>query len=209
MPTYPDGFPPEIISEFERRTGRRVLCNKPYSGTDVIRDYGREHVKTGALIVYTSADSVFQVAAHESVVPIEELYKDCEIAREILHGEHGVGRVIARPFEGEYPYKRTSNRHDFSLQPPRDTVVDKLLQAGLDTIGVGKIYDIFAGRASPGQAALSTMTTGWTKQSRMRAPISTGFALSTSLTLTWYMATATTSRAIRPRSTALTSVSAN
>ena len=146
MPTYPDGFPPEIISEFERRTGRRVLCNKPYSGTDVIRDYGREHVKTGALIVYTSADSVFQVAAHESVVPIEELYKDCEIAREILHGEHGVGRVIARPFEGEYPYKRPSNRHDFSLQPPRDTVVATRLQAGLDTIGVGKIYDIFAGR---------------------------------------------------------------
>lgn len=147
LPTYPDGFPPEVIREYERLTGRKVLCNKPYSGTDVIRDYGREHEATGALIVYTSADSVFQVAAHEQVVPVKQLYEYCEIARRLLTGEHGVGRVIARPFAGSWPdYKRTSNRHDFSLNPPRDTILDKLQAAGLETIGVGKIYDIFAGK---------------------------------------------------------------
>lgn len=146
MPTYPDGFPDEIIAEFERRTGRRVLCNRPYSGTDVIRDYGRESVETGALIVYTSADSVFQIAAHEAVVPIEELYRYCEIAREMLVGEHGVGRVIARPFEGEWPYRRTARRHDFSLVPPRDTMLDKIKAAGKEVIPIGKIYDIFAGK---------------------------------------------------------------
>lgn len=147
LPTYPDGFPPEVMEEFQRRTGRGTLCNKPYSGTQLILDYGREHEKTGALIVYTSADSVFQVAAHEEVVPLEELYRDCEIARELLQGEHGVGRVIARPFVGTYPdYKRTSNRHDFSLVPPRDTMLDHLRRAGKETIGVGKINDIFAGK---------------------------------------------------------------
>lgn len=147
LPTYPDGFPSEVIEEFERRTGRGTLCNKPYSGTQLILDYGREHEKTGSLIVYTSADSVFQIAAHEEVVPLEELYRDCEIARDLLQGEHGVGRVIARPFVGQYPdYKRTSNRHDFSLMPPRDTMLDHLRRAGKETIGVGKIYDIFAGK---------------------------------------------------------------
>ena len=114
LPTYPNGFPKEVLDEFSKRTGREVLCNKPYSGTDVIRDYGEEHVRTGKLIVYTSADSVFQIAAHEDIVPVEELYKYCEIAREILVGEHGVGRVIARPFVGEAPnFQRTTNRHDF------------------------------------------------------------------------------------------------
>ena len=146
MPTYPDGFPKDIIEEFERRTGRKALCNKPYSGTEVIKDYGRESVETGALIVYTSADSVFQIAAHESVVPVDELYRYCEIAREMLVGEHGVGRVIARPFEGEWPYTRTSRRHDFSLVPPKDTMLDLLSAAGYETIPVGKIYDIFAGK---------------------------------------------------------------
>lgn len=147
MPTYPDGFPEEIISEFSRRTGRGVLCNKPYSGTQVILDYGRQHIETGALIVYTSADSVFQIAAHEEIVPPETLYEYCRIARELLQGKHGVGRVIARPFIGAYPeFKRTSNRHDFSLVPPRDTFLDKLRAAGKDTIAVGKINDIFAGK---------------------------------------------------------------
>lgn len=146
MPTYPDGFPAEVIDEFEKRTGRKTLCNKPYSGTDVIRDYGREHVETGALIVYTSADSVFQIAAHEDVVPVPELYRYCEIAREILQGEHAVGRVIARPFTGEHPFTRTANRHDFSLIPPRDTMLDLLQKAGYDTLSVGKIFDIFAGK---------------------------------------------------------------
>ncbi|MBQ6550782.1 MAG: phosphopentomutase [Lachnospiraceae bacterium] len=147
LPTYPDGFPDDVIREFEERTGRKVLCNKPYSGTDVIRDYGREHVETGALIVYTSADSVFQIAAHEDVVPVPELYKICETAREMLQGEHGVGRVIARPFTGEWPYTRTANRHDFSLVPPGDTMLDLLNEAGYDTLSVGKIYDIFAGKS--------------------------------------------------------------
>lgn len=147
FPTFPNGFPPEVIGEFERRTGRKTLCNKPYSGTKVIADYGEEHIKTGALIVYTSADSVFQIAAHEDVVPVEELYKYCEIAREILQGDFAVGRVIARPFEGEHPFKRTSRRHDFSLVPPKNTMFDVLKENGFDTIGVGKIFDIFAGKS--------------------------------------------------------------
>ena len=147
LPTYPDGFPKEVLDEFSRRTGRKVICNKPYSGTAVINDYGDEHVKTGALIVYTSADSVFQIAAHEDVVPLEELYNYCKIAREILRGEHGVGRVIARPFKGESGnYTRTSNRHDYSLEPPMKTMLDALQVTGLSTIAVGKIYDIFAGQ---------------------------------------------------------------
>ena len=147
FPTFPDGFPSEVIGEFERRTGRKTLCNKPYSGTKVIADYGEEHLKTGALIVYTSADSVFQIAAHEVVVPVEELYKYCEIAREILQGDFAVGRVIARPFEGEHPFKRTPRRHDFSLVPPKNTMFDVLNENGLDTFGVGKIFDIFAGKS--------------------------------------------------------------
>ena len=146
FPTYPKGFPEEIIKPFEERAGRKVICNLPYSGTDVIRDYGKEHVETGALIVYTSADSVFQIAAHEELVPVEELYRYCEIARELLTGEHAVGRVIARPFLGDDPdYKRTSNRHDFSLVPSL-TFMDQMKEAGLDVLGVGKIYDIFAGK---------------------------------------------------------------
>lgn len=146
LPTYPNGFPQDVLDEFEKRTGRGVLCNMPYSGTDVIRDYGEEHLKTGKLIVYTSADSVFQIAAHEELVPIDELYRYCEIAREMLQGEHGVGRVIARPFTGEHPFKRTTNRHDYSLLPPKDTMLDAMIEAGLETYGIGKIYDIFAGK---------------------------------------------------------------
>lgn len=147
FPTFPEGFPSEVIAEFEKRTGRKTLCNKPYSGTKVIADYGEESIKTGALIVYTSADSVFQIAAHESVVPVEKLYEYCEIAREILQGDFAVGRVIARPFEGEYPFTRTPRRHDFSLIPPKTTMLDVLKENGLDVIGVGKIYDIFAGKS--------------------------------------------------------------
>ena len=147
MPTYPEGFPTEILTEFSRRTGRGVLCNKPYSGTQVILDYGQEHLSGGDLIVYTSADSVFQIAAHEELVPVETLYEYCQIARDILRGEHGVGRVIARPFVGEYPnFVRTANRRDFSLVPPADTLLDILQKQGLDTIAVGKISDIFAGK---------------------------------------------------------------
>ena len=145
LPTYPNGFPQEVLEEFSKKTGRGVLCNKPYSGTDVIRDYGEEHMKTGDLIVYTSADSVFQVAAHEDIVPIETLYEYCQIAREMLQGEHGVGRVIARPFIGEPGnFTRTSRRHDFSLQPPKTTMLDQLSANGFDVLSVGKIIDIFA-----------------------------------------------------------------
>ena len=146
LPTFPHGFPEEVLRPFREQTGRGVLCNLPYSGTEVIKDYGREHVQTGDLIVYTSADSVFQIAAHESVVPPEQLYDDCRIARKILTGKYGVGRVIARPFEGEWPYTRTSRRHDFSLEPPAKTMLDAVVDAGQDMIAVGKIHDIFAGR---------------------------------------------------------------
>ena len=145
LPTFPDGFPKELLEEFSKRTGRGVLCNKPYSGTDVIRDYGKEHCESGDLIVYTSADSVFQIAAHEAVVPVEELYRYCEIARELCTGPYGVGRIIARPFEGEHPYTRTSRRHDFSLVPPKKTVLNYLSENGKDVIAVGKINDIYAG----------------------------------------------------------------
>ena len=145
MPTFPNGFPRELLDAFEAKVGRGTLCNLPYSGTDVIRDYGKEHVETGKLIVYTSADSVFQVAAHEEIVPVDELYAICRTAREMLTGEYGVGRVIARPFIGTAPdFKRTENRRDFSLLPPKDTMLNKLSAAGLDVIGVGKIGDIFA-----------------------------------------------------------------
>ena len=144
MPTFTNGFPQSFLDEFSKRTGRGMLCNKAYSGTDVLRDYGREHEKTGDLIVYTSADSVFQIAAHESVVPIDQLYEYCRIARELLQGDMGVGRVIARPFEGEWPYVRTPRRHDFSLLPPRDTMLDIMSRNGFDVLSVGKIIDIFA-----------------------------------------------------------------
>ena len=147
LPTYPGGFPEEVLKPFREQTGRGVLANAPWSGTAVIEKYGDEHVRTGDLIVYTSADSVFQIAAHEEVVPPEQLYEYCRIARKILQGKHGVGRVIARPFVGTSGnYTRTSNRHDFSLEPPKQTLVDAVKAAGKDSIGIGKIHDIFAGR---------------------------------------------------------------
>jgi len=146
LPTYPNGFPADLVAEFSRRIGRGVLCNATYSGTEVIHDFGEEHIRTGNVILYTSADSVFQVAAHEDVIPLEELYDICITAREMLTGEHAVGRVIARPFIGEYPnFTRTAGRHDYSLMPTGETVLDRICAAGLDVIGVGKISDIFAG----------------------------------------------------------------
>ena len=162
LPTYPDGFPPEVIEQYEKLTGRKVLCNKPYSGTEVLKDYGEEHMRTGALIVYTSADSVFQVAAHEEVVPLEQLYEYCQMARDMLKGEHGVGRVIARPFVGSCAadFKRTSNRHDYSLKPPAKTMLDYLKAAGKDVIGVGKIYDIFDGEGLTEKIRTSGNTDG-------------------------------------------------
>ena len=146
LPTYPNGFPEEIINEFKKQTVCGILCNKPYSGTAVITDYGEEHIKTGNLIIYTSADSVFQIAAHTDVVPLEKLYEYCNIARKILIGEHAVGRVIARPFNGDYPFTRTADRRDFSVEPPAETILDKLKESNFDVISVGKIADIFANR---------------------------------------------------------------
>lgn len=147
LPTYPNGFPKEVLDEFSKRTGRGVLCNAPYSGTEVIKEYGKEHMETGKLIVYTSADSVFQIAAHEDIVPVETLYEYCEIAREILQGEHGVGRVIARPFIGEEGnFTRTAKRHDYSLVPPETTMLDVLKENNKAVIAVGKIKDIFVGK---------------------------------------------------------------
>ena len=147
LPTYPEGFPEELLAPFRQATGRGVLANAPWSGTAVIDEYGEQHMKTGDLIVYTSADSVFQIAAHEDIVPPEQLYEYCRIARKILQGKHGVGRVIARPFVGDKAgnFKRTANRHDFSLEPPKQTLLDAIKAKGLASIGVGKIYDIFAG----------------------------------------------------------------
>ncbi len=150
LPTFPEGFPQEVLEEFEKLTGRGVLCNKPYSGTDVIRDYGPEQLETGKWIVYTSADSVFQVAAHEEKIPLEELYDACRKARKMLTGKYGVGRVIARPYVGtaQEGFRRTSNRHDFSLEPPAKTMLDAVVDAGQDCLAVGKIFDIFAGRGT-------------------------------------------------------------
>ena len=147
LPTYPQGFPADVLDAFEKATGRKVMCNLPYSGTDVIRDYGEEQLNSGKWIVYTSADSVFQVAANEEQIPLEELYDACHKARNILKGKHGVGRVIARPYVGKSKadFKRTSNRHDYSLEPPKATMLDAIKAAGLSSIAVGKIHDIFAG----------------------------------------------------------------
>ena len=148
MPTYPNGFPTEILARLSAACdGKKILCNKPYSGTQVIHDYGREQEETGGLIVYTSADSVLQIAAKEVDVPVERLYDYCRAAREIMQGEHGVGRIIARPYVGSYPnYERTAHRHDFSLDPTGDTMMDTLMRQGHEVIAVGKISDIFAGR---------------------------------------------------------------
>ena len=146
FPTFPDGFPEDLIKKFEQETGRSVICNKVYSGTEVIKDYGKEHMESDSLIVYTSADSVFQIAAHESIVPVEELYRYSEIARSLLFGDYAVGRVIARPFSDiDGKFVRTANRKDFSLKPTGRTILDELKDNRLDVIGVGKISDIFDG----------------------------------------------------------------
>lgn len=168
QPTYPDGFPDEIIKELSNATGRGFLCNKPYSGTDVIRDYGEEHMKTGSLIIYTSADSVLQIAAHEDVVPLDELYDICKKTREIMSGENAVGRVIARPFTGEPGnFTRTANRHDFSLPAPSSTMLDLLKAEGYDVISIGKIYDLFAGRGLTESNPTKSNTDGISKTIEM------------------------------------------
>ena len=175
MPTFPDGFPPALMKRLEETFGCPVLCGKPYSGTEVIHDYGREHEKTGALIVYTSADSVLQIAAHESIVPREKLYDYCKKARALMKGDWGVGRVIARPFIGAYPdYERTAGRHDYSLNPPKPTLLDVLSAAGLTTIGVGKISDIFAARGVGRHIAMDGNDDGMEKTIATQAEDFTG-----------------------------------
>jgi phosphopentomutase len=173
LPTYPNGFPKELIEEYEQRIGRKTLGNYPRSGTVIIQELGEEHMRTGYPIVYTSADSVFQVAAHEEVIPIEELYRICQIAREMLVGEHAVGRVIARPFVGEPGnFTRTERRKDFSLLPPEPTLLDRLVAAGRPVMGVGKIEDIFAHRGlsqsvhSPNNMACVDQTLAYMKESQ-------------------------------------------
>jgi len=147
FPVYPDGFPPEVMEEFERRIGRATLGNKPASGTEIIKELGEEHIRTGSPIIYTSADSVFQVAAHEEVIPLFELYKICETAREILRGKHEVGRVIARPFIGSPgSFSRTPNRHDYAVPPPKGMLLDRLAEQRIEVFGIGKIFDVFLGR---------------------------------------------------------------
>ncbi len=165
LPTYPNGFPDELLKPFSEATGRGVLANAPWSGTAVLDEYGEEHMKTGDLIVYTSADSVFQIAAHEDIVPPEQLYEYCRIARKLLVGKHGVGRVIARPFigTGKGNFARTSNRHDFSLEPPAATMLDAIKDAGLDSLAVGKIYDIFAGQGTTEHVYTKGNTDGMAK----------------------------------------------
>jgi phosphopentomutase len=152
FPTYPHGFPPEVLDEFKRLTGLEVLGNKPASGTEIIKELGMEHMRTGKPIVYTSGDSVFQIAAHEEVIPIERQYEICQAARKMLRGKHAVGRVIARPFLGSDPsnFKRTTNRRDYPLLPPEDTMMDILKAAGKEVRGTGKIDDLFAHRGLTG-----------------------------------------------------------
>ncbi|MBO5588288.1 MAG: phosphopentomutase [Anaerovibrio sp.] len=164
LPTYPDGFPKDIIEKLEAAFGRKIICNQPYSGTQVIQDYGKEHMETGALIVYTSADSVLQIAAHEAVVPVEQLYEYCKEARKIMSGEHSVGRIIARPFVGEFPdFERTPRRHDYSMEPPGDTILDLLKVAGNSVVSIGKINDIFAGRGISRHVAITSNEDGMEK----------------------------------------------
>lgn len=163
LPTYPNGFPKEVILEFENLIGTKTLCNKPYSGTEVIKDYGKEHIKTGYPIVYTSADSVFQIATHDGVVPLEKLYNYSEVARKLLTGKHAVGRVIARPFTGEYPYTRTAYRKDYSLLPPQKTMLDTLVENGKTVLAVGKINDIFAGKGITESVKTKSNAEGFSK----------------------------------------------
>ena len=164
FPVYPNGFPAEIIQAFEQEIGRKTLGNKPASGTEIIKELGEEHVRTGKPIVYTSGDSVFQIAAHEGVIPIAELYRMCEIARRLLDGKHRVGRVIARPFEGEAGnFKRTSRRHDYAVDPPKPMLLDVLLEKKVPVFGVGKIHDIYNGRGVDNYVTTKTNTDGMEK----------------------------------------------
>jgi len=175
FPLYPHGFPREVMDEFERRIGRRALGNKAASGTEIIKELGREHMRTGSVIVYTSADSVFQVAAHEEVIPLPELYRICETAREILRGPNEVGRVIARPFLGSPDaFTRTANRHDYAVPPPRGMLLDQLDGRGVFVQGVGKIFDVYLGRGIRGTSKTRNNADGMAKTLEAMAAVETG-----------------------------------
>ena len=176
FPIYPNGFPPDVIEPFEQAIGRKVLGNVPASGTEIIKELGAEHVRTARPIVYTSADSVFQIAAHEDVIPLAELYRICQIARRLLDGRHRVGRVIARPFTGsEGRFTRTRNRHDYAVPPPEGTLLDRLQQRGVFTCGVGKIYDIFCGRGLDRHLPIANNADGMEKTLEAMAGHPSGF----------------------------------
>ncbi len=180
LPLYPQGFPPEVIEPFERAIGRKVLGNCPASGTEIIKQLGAEHMRTGSPIVYTSADSVFQIAAHEEVIPLAELYRICKIARDLLDrldgGKHRVGRVIARPFVGQPgSFTRTRNRHDYAIPPPEGMLLDRLHAAGIFTYGVGKIHDVFCGRGLSGHVDMKNNADGMEKTLEAMTQHSTGF----------------------------------
>jgi len=175
FPLYPHGFPPDVMEAFERRIGRRTLGNKAASGTEIIEELGPEHMRTGWPIVYTSADSVFQIAAHEEVIPLAELYRICEIARAILHGPHEVGRVIARPFVGRPgSFTRTANRHDYAIAPPPDMLLDRLTERGVFVQGVGKISDVFLGRGVAGSVKIRNNDDGMAKTLEAMAAVPAG-----------------------------------
>ena len=175
FPVYPHGFPPEVIAEFERRIGRRTIGNKPASGTEIIKELGEEHVRTGFTIVYTSGDSVFQIATHEDVIPVPDLYKMCEIARKLLDGPNRVGRVIARPFTGTPGnFRRTERRHDYAVEPPRPMLMDVLVERGVPIFGVGKIHDIYNGRGVDDYATTKNNVDGMAKIGESLAKRRTG-----------------------------------
>jgi phosphopentomutase len=164
FPLFPKGFPPVVMDEFEKQAGRKAIGNKAASGTEIIEELGAEHMRTGSPIVYTSADSVFQIAAHEGVIPLAELYRICEAARAILRGPYEVGRVIARPFEGEPgAFKRTANRHDYAVPPPPGMLLDKLVEQGVEIFSVGKIFDVFLGRGIGGHVLTKSNADGMAK----------------------------------------------
>lgn len=164
FPLFPHGFPPEVMDPFEKQIGRKAIGNKAASGTEIIKELGVEHLRTGSPIVYTSADSVFQIAAHEGVIPVPELYRICEVARKILGGPYEVGRVIARPFEGEPgAFRRTANRHDYAVPPPEGMLLDKLAENGTDIFSVGKIFDVFLGRGIAGHVLTKSNADGMAK----------------------------------------------
>ena len=201
FPVYPHGFPPDVMNEFESRIGRHAIGNKAASGTEIIKELGEEHVRTGSPIVYTSADSVFQIAAHEDVIPLFELYKICETAREILRGKHEVGRVIARPFTGEGRgiTLRTTNRHDYAVPPPKGMLLDKLAERTIEVFGIGKIFDIFLGRGIGDSETTKSNADGMARTLKAMDSVERGLIFVNLVDFDMLWAIATTSKAMPRR----------